>query len=520
MRPASGVHHQDPSAPAPARRRGEGGPVLTPAREGGRRWIRIVAAAMSVALLMSFGVVLRSQQERTRNDLIARFNLRAEIAAQFLGSYVADTTSQEERVAASLLGSSNVSQRKFVQMTTTIGFQRAVLLDNRGRLLRVYPNDRSLIGSNLAAPYADLRAAVDGHVAVSGVVPTASRGVPVVGFAVPFLSPRGSRTYGGVQALGETSVGNEYLRNLSPIQGATVWLVDSKGQTIASSTGAKTAELHRSDSALFSAIQHDSIGMYDGPLGPGRYAAMPVKGTPWRLVLAAPEGEILSAIGGLRQVIPWLVFVSLVLAAVGVAVLQVRLAKLRDKQLAEVGLLSLTDPMTGLYNRRGYELAATQLLRDAARQSHYVALMFLDLNGLKTINDTLGHSAGDAAITATADVLRSTFREADVIARLGGDEFAVVGTLPGEPQDGSPQLTRLQSALDLYNQHEGAAWELSVSKGLAIWDPHTPGPLTTLEEEADHRMYADKLASRRSRPSRAGSVGDPQGQPLSQRPSA
>lgn len=481
-------------------RRTEGAQAgLSSAGEGSRRWTRIVAVVVVAALLLSVGLVLRSGQAGSRADIISRFNLRAEIAAQFLGSYVAGTTNQEQRVASSLLSTSTVTQRAFAQTTSTLGFQAAVLLDSRGRLLRVYPNNRALIGSNLANTYTHLRSAVGGEVAISGVVPSAARGVPVVGFAVPFMSQVGSRTYSGAQTLAQTSVGKDYLANFSPILNSTVWLVDSEGQTVASSNEEPTATLDQVDPALFSAIRTASVGIYDGPFGRGRFAAVPVNGTPWRLVLAAPEGAILAPIGGLRLAVPWFVFAGLVLAAGVAGVLQLRLMKLRAQQLADLGLLSLTDPMTGLYNRRGYELVASQLLRDAARLDHFVAMLILDLNGLKTINDTLGHGAGDDAITAAADVLRSTFREADVVARLGGDEFAVVGVLPGDPQDGSPQLRRLQAALDLFNEHEGADWELSLSMGLAIWDPNQPRPLPALEEDADREMYQDKQARGRTR---------------------
>jgi GGDEF domain-containing protein len=85
------------------------------------------------------------------------------------------------------------------------------------------------------------------------------------------------------------------------------------------------------------------------------------------------------------------------------------------------------DALTGLYNRRGvHEHAQLALLR-AERSGRPLALMFLDLDGLKVINDRLGHAAGDAALRRLAELLRATFRASDVVGRLGGDEFVVVG---------------------------------------------------------------------------------------------
>ena len=159
-----------------------------------------------------------------------------------------------------------------------------------------------------------------------------------------------------------------------------------------------------------------------------------------------------------------------------------------------VQLSSVTDPMTGLFTRQGYRLLAARLLREATREQRAVLLMLLDIDGLKAINDRLGSTVGDEAITAVADLLRATFRDTDLIARLDGDEFCVMGMLPGAPSDGSAQLARLDEAIKAFNGRQGAAFRLSLSGGLATWDPEHPAPLEALEEEADRRLYADKVA--------------------------
>ena len=462
-----------------------------------RKATRVAAAFLSLALLAGVGLVLHSQQSKSRADIVDRFNLRAEIGARFLGSYIADLTSHQADVAAAKLGGPTVSQAALVDVTTTLGFQASVLLDEDGHLLRAHPNNPDLLGTDLGAKYEHLGEAVAGRVAVSGVVPSAVRSVPVVGLAVPFESVAGPRVFSAALSISDTSLGSSYLRNLSPFSDQSVWLVDGAGQTVASSSTATQSpdRLQVEDPDLFAALQEGPAGAYDSQKGVSRFARVSVEGTPWQMIITVPESQLFQPVSGFIAVVPWLVFAGLALAVVTAMLLQIRLARARAEQLDRIGLLSLTDPMTGLYNRRGFKLLGEHLLKDAARQKHPAALMYFDMDGLKTINDTLGHGVGDEAIGAVAGVLRSTFRDSDVIARLGGDEFCVVGVLPGSPMDGSAQLARLHDALAIYNSRTGASFTLGLSGGLAMWDPLQPSSLAELEAEADRLMYADKHAT-------------------------
>src|SRR6266478_8984335 len=93
---------------------------------------------------------------------------------------------------------------------------------------------------------------------------------------------------------------------------------------------------------------------------------------------------------------------------------------------AELGNLALTDELTGLCNRRGFMAIAERQLKISRRTGRGMLLFFLDLDGMKKINDCFGHGAGDQALQRAAKALKITFRDSDVIARLGGDEFAVL----------------------------------------------------------------------------------------------
>jgi diguanylate cyclase (GGDEF)-like protein/PAS domain S-box-containing protein len=153
--------------------------------------------------------------------------------------------------------------------------------------------------------------------------------------------------------------------------------------------------------------------------------------------------------------------------------------------------LTLVDDLTRLYNRRGFLTLADRHLKLAMRKKQGVFLLFCDVDGLKQINDTYGHLEGDRALSDAADVLRRTFRSADIIARLGGDEFTV---FPLEAVDASTELLseRLAAALDAHNAQSRRPWQLRMSVGFARFDPDSPWTIESLLEEADRRLYEEK----------------------------
>jgi diguanylate cyclase (GGDEF)-like protein len=150
---------------------------------------------------------------------------------------------------------------------------------------------------------------------------------------------------------------------------------------------------------------------------------------------------------------------------------------------------TVRDELTGALNRRGWYDAAARQLERAARDQSPRGLLFMDLDGLKTINDTLGHVEGDRAIAATAQVLRTCTRSGDVLGRLGGDEFVLLLA------DGSAAdlvRDRIVLAIDTYNACSGAGFDLRLSTGTAEWTPESGWPLDELVRRADADMYADK----------------------------
>ena len=157
----------------------------------------------------------------------------------------------------------------------------------------------------------------------------------------------------------------------------------------------------------------------------------------------------------------------------------------------EMEQLALTDELTGLRNRRGFLVLADQSLRMARRAKAKCALVFIDLDGLKRINDTRGHAAGDALITDAATILTHVFRESDVVARVGGDEFAVLALL--DDHDGSTAVNaRLLSAIEKFNAQAAPSLRVSMSIGIEELPCQSDTPLDVLLSRADRAMYEKK----------------------------
>ena len=163
----------------------------------------------------------------------------------------------------------------------------------------------------------------------------------------------------------------------------------------------------------------------------------------------------------------------------------------RKRMEEEMREMSLRDQLTELYNRRGFITLAEQQLKGANRAQRPMLLAFIDCDRMKWINDTLGHEEGDRALIDTANLLRHTFRESDIIARLGGDEFAVL-SIDAADMGHEDFSQRLQQHIDGFNAKESRPYKLSVSFGTAIYHPESPMLLDQLISEADELMYVQK----------------------------
>ena len=154
--------------------------------------------------------------------------------------------------------------------------------------------------------------------------------------------------------------------------------------------------------------------------------------------------------------------------------------------------LSLIDELTQLHNRRGFFELARQDLKIAKREQHSMGLFFIDLNGLKQINDNLGHQSGDEALRDAADILRQTFRDSDILARIGGDEFVALAHVS---RDTNALRQRLRDHLAQFNAENRRPYRLDVSIGTTVFNVTTDDDIETMIARADAAMYEEKRAT-------------------------
>lgn len=167
----------------------------------------------------------------------------------------------------------------------------------------------------------------------------------------------------------------------------------------------------------------------------------------------------------------------------------------RKRAEAQLQQAALHDELTGLPNRKLFFDRIEAMISDAYRMREHVAVLYLDLDGFKAINDGLGHAAGDSVLRAVAQRLLSTVRGSDLVARIGGDEFIVLLGHLKAPDHGDFVAGKIETALSAPIVLDTGSAEVGVSIGCAVW-PVDGGDADTLLAVADNRMYTTKHARR------------------------
>jgi len=154
--------------------------------------------------------------------------------------------------------------------------------------------------------------------------------------------------------------------------------------------------------------------------------------------------------------------------------------------------LSVIDEFTGLYNRRALYVTGRSMFEQSIAKNESSCFIFLDMDGLKSINDSFGHKDGDAAILALSLILKKSFREKDLVVRYGGDEFVVVMTNI-EAKILHMALERITTQLEAFNARKSYPWNLSASWGYVYNEAGQPvKTFESIIEESDARLYEKK----------------------------
>ena len=211
---------------------------------------------------------------------------------------------------------------------------------------------------------------------------------------------------------------------------------------------------------------------------------------------ALPASSFPTVISRFIQIVPWWIWLAFgvafaAAAAAGAAAWRWgRAARDQAAQVALVRADAMTDPLTGILNRRGFTTAAQRELERAQRYGHSLALAFVDVRGLKTVNDTRGHQAGDLLLKHVAVLLRESSRSHDLVGRIGGDELAVLLAEQGAAGMAAvvrrvrAQLPATRAALGFDD-----GWDLTI--GMAVF-PRDGQTLEALLDAADRRLYLQR----------------------------
>lgn len=170
------------------------------------------------------------------------------------------------------------------------------------------------------------------------------------------------------------------------------------------------------------------------------------------------------------------------------------LASMAERELEAVQLAAL-DELTNISNRRGFIVLAQHNLKLCARQNIPAALVFLDLDKFKSINDRFGHAEGDRALVAFASQMKRSFRDSDLFARLGGDEFVVLLSNTAK-QQAEEVIQRFNRSLTKYNQEADRGYDIAFSYGVVEFSAEKRVAIEELLANGDSMMYEAKTATK------------------------
>jgi diguanylate cyclase (GGDEF)-like protein len=456
-----------------------------------RWWARLLIAVMSLSLVLGAALTLHESQASAHRGLAERYTAKAQLAANFAGTFVTQLTSHERSVALSTLTGRHPT-RAFTADVRGFGFPAAVLLDGTGRDIAVEPSAPRLIGAQLGAKYAHLTTALHGHIGVSNAVLSAADSVPVVAFAVPFMTHQGLRVFSGGFPLSDTPL-SAYLADSSALKGVRLYLVDGNGTILATNgkTAAGGGTLAQRVPALSSATTGTRHGSYRAQSTNYTFASAMVPMTSWRLVITAPDSQVFASTSGITTWLPWLILAILSVLVALAAWLAIRLFE--DRHL--LAITARTDGMTGLANRASMTEQLEVLLASSSRHGFEVCVLMIDVDHFKALNDSLGHQAGDQALRHLARRLARSVRDGDLLARWGGEEFLAVLPYTGQSAGMvvAQRVCELVASEPLVIAGAKSLVRVSVSVGVAL---AADDGLEALVNRADIGLYRAKAAGR------------------------
>ncbi|HTR75349.1 MAG TPA: diguanylate cyclase [Solirubrobacterales bacterium] len=311
------------------------------------------------------------------------------------------------------------------------------------------------------APYLR-RAAITGRVTTTGVIRLLVGGT-------------GINVYRAVYRDGApTATVAERRRALVGFAGGSFLLKDLASAAVATLPGDVTTQLD---------VAHRTVVGPQGALEDPAEAPIKIADRTWLLIIHDPDRPEIS--------------VPIIFGAAGIAVAAVLGSLIwawsREERMRKLQREADEDSLSGLRNRRRFEEEVRAAMARSRRDGSTGALLMIDLDNFKSINDTYGHPAGDQVIKEVAEVLRDRVREGDLVGRLGGDEFAVA--LPGaRPEEANVVAEAIVRAIRAHRADDPEVEAVTASVGVGVFGPDAQASYTTLLSKADAAMYAAKEA--------------------------
>jgi diguanylate cyclase (GGDEF)-like protein len=318
-----------------------------------------------------------------------------------------------------------------------------------------------------------------------------------VELAVPYSSASGRRVLLVASPISRVEgFTRGFFATPSAFRATEGYLVDGSGRTLSA-----TRRGARVDGPVLAAVTRGEVGK----LGERTYVSGRVPSSRWRVVLSVPSSTLYASVNGATANAAWLLFaafVAAVCALLGLGLLaarsarQVAAANRNADAAAELAHQRLHDPLTGLANRALFAARAEQSLAAARRRKRTVAVVFMDIDHYKLINDSLGHEVGDEVLREVARRLARSVRGADTVSRFGGDEFVVLcDDLPHGPA-AIPAVERIRAGLQGPVDVGERSVPVSFSIGVAIGGGDADRTAGDLLADADAAMYRAKELGR------------------------
>ncbi|WP_166661466.1 sensor domain-containing diguanylate cyclase [Paractinoplanes brasiliensis] len=439
-----------------------------------RRATAAGVVVLAVALVAAVGFYLAGTQAGTRARILGEFDSRARLAAQVIGGTMAGSDPKTREWAVTTFAGSPAQLGPALDAGRS-GIAWLVVLRADGTVLGTAPRSMTARAATFDAEPGFQMALTTGRLTYGNV--TIEDGTPMVYGFQPYDVGGETRVLVVPAPVVELA---SILRGALDVTAGQVYVADGTGAVVAGSDTTAAGQ-PIPDSVLAAARERLGSGL----TGDRHHLTLPVAGSTWRMVIATSQPALLAPVHAANRA-AWLIFGGFA-ATVAVILLAGAVILTGSARLART---RLHDALTGLPGR-------ALLLEEAGKsiaQGGPLAVLFLDLDGFKPVNDTYGHAAGDALLVQVAQRLRAATRPQDVAARFGGDEFVLLCRgMTGA--DAYAVADRIRHDLSRPYAVDGRTVNIGVSIGLATPGPDTPDA-AALIRHADLALYRAKGAGR------------------------